>query len=277
MAEQCDLPLPEITHDDFSRAWTRFELVAKAKEWNDQRQVAIVPTLLRGKLVDYYLDLTADEKETLKKMKEALMEKAGIGKDRLMAGKAFISRCQQPGEKVDDFCGELKSLFKLAYPGEALLTSEVLLQRFLTGLTPSLSRQLLMRGKPSNMEEATKTAKEIEYALNFDERPSEYSNEVNAVKEESHLIQKMQQAFEQISRRLEAIETKFSKPSTTTGNIPSYNSGSQPRTWRNGNNRRSRVQDSRCWECGEIGHIRRNCPQLKESGSARTVGGWPGK
>ena len=31
---QMDLPLPEITMENFLHAWTRFELVAIAKEWN---------------------------------------------------------------------------------------------------------------------------------------------------------------------------------------------------------------------------------------------------
>ena len=34
MAQSLDIPLPELTTDDFQRAWTRFELVAKAKEWD---------------------------------------------------------------------------------------------------------------------------------------------------------------------------------------------------------------------------------------------------
>ena len=49
-----DLPLSEITIGNVHWAWMRFELVAKAKEWNVARQKLILPTLLRGKLVDYY-------------------------------------------------------------------------------------------------------------------------------------------------------------------------------------------------------------------------------
>ena len=54
MAESMDIPLPELTVENFKRAWTRFELVAKAKEWNAAKQLIVLPTLLRGKLVDYY-------------------------------------------------------------------------------------------------------------------------------------------------------------------------------------------------------------------------------
>ena len=30
-----NLPLPEITTDDFERSWTRFHLVAAASKWDD--------------------------------------------------------------------------------------------------------------------------------------------------------------------------------------------------------------------------------------------------
>ena len=34
MSTQSEIPLSEITREDFKRAWMRFELVAKAKEWD---------------------------------------------------------------------------------------------------------------------------------------------------------------------------------------------------------------------------------------------------
>jgi len=47
MAEM-DLPLPEITKEDFLHVWTRFELVATAKEWNTAKRATVLPTLLCG-------------------------------------------------------------------------------------------------------------------------------------------------------------------------------------------------------------------------------------
>ena len=55
-----------------------------------------------------------------------------------------MSRCQKPGERVADFATDLKKLFVESYPGEEV-TSTVLLQRFVTGLLPAISRQLLLR------------------------------------------------------------------------------------------------------------------------------------
>ena len=71
-------------------AWTRFELVSTAKEWNTEKPVMILPTLLHGKLVDYYVELDEAIKASMKLLKTALMTRAGLIKDPLTAGKIFI-------------------------------------------------------------------------------------------------------------------------------------------------------------------------------------------
>ena len=96
---QLDLPLPEITVADFQRSWTRFELVASAKEWDAAKQKLILPTLLRGKLVDSYVALNESAHETLVSIKKALMESVGIAHDPLTAGQAFMC-CHQGSERL---------------------------------------------------------------------------------------------------------------------------------------------------------------------------------
>jgi hypothetical protein len=63
------------------------------------------------------------------------MKEAGLAQD---PGKSFTSHSQRPGEKATDFAIHEK-LFQQAYPGEEL-TSGILLQRFLTGLAPTVSQ-----------------------------------------------------------------------------------------------------------------------------------------
>jgi len=153
--------------NDFQRSWTRFELVATAKEWDATKQKLILPTLLRGKLVDAYVQLNETTRENLGSIKKALMEAVGIARDPLTAGQAFMSRHQSVGESVRDYAADIKKLFKESYPEEAQ-SSPVLLQRFLTGLAAPICRQLLLKGKPTAIEQAIIDAISIEYALNFE-------------------------------------------------------------------------------------------------------------
>ena len=164
MATSLELPLPELLAEDFQRSWTRFKFVAAAQEWNANKQLTVIPTLLRGKLIDAYVELDNAIKSDLARLKAALQERAGKKEDPLVASRNFNQRKQDHSEKVVD---SLKKLYKSAYPGEAV-TSTVLLQCFLTGLRPEIARQLLLRNRPTDFAAALKDAIEIEYALEFD-------------------------------------------------------------------------------------------------------------
>jgi len=74
--------------------------------------------------------------------KKALMQNAGILCDPLSAGQAFMSRHQLTGETVRDYARHLSKLFKESYPEEAQ-TSAILLQKFLTGLSPPKGEALI--------------------------------------------------------------------------------------------------------------------------------------
>jgi len=63
---QLELPLPELLVEDLKRGWTRFEFVATPKEWNEAKQLTVIPILLRGKLIDNYAELEDKVKKDVK-------------------------------------------------------------------------------------------------------------------------------------------------------------------------------------------------------------------
>ena len=250
---QFELPLPGVTAEDFLRAWKRFELVATVKEWNPEKRAKVLPTLLRGKLVDIYIDLDNGTKADLKK--------AGLIKDPLVVGKEFIVHSQVQGEIVERFAEELLRLFSQAYPTEAP-TSDILLQQFLTGILPSIG---LLRGKPTTLKQAIKDASDIEYALSFESSP-ESRKEINVVtqKQGPTELQKLQETLDKVSKRLETLELNLSKKEDNAPSRGNRRSGRQTQQ----NFRQA------CWHCGEIGHFQRNCP-LNYNGPVQPVGSWP--
>ena len=206
MAESLKLPLPELVVEDFKRGWKRFELVANAKGWDAARQLAVIPTLLRGKLIDYYVELSDAAKSDLGRLKAALLDRTGVKTDTLLASKQFTRRSQGPDEKIKDFAFVLKQLFKEAYPAESL-DSAVLLQHFLTGLRPEIGRQLLLRNRPDTFANALKDAEEIEHALAFDS--GEGINAIQHKKKQSERqdTPALSQTLEALTKRLESLET----------------------------------------------------------------------
>ena len=86
------LTLLEIAVDEFERSWTRVELISAANEWEKEKTLAIIPALLRGKLLDLYATLTTEEKGDLVRLKKALSDRAGLTKDPLTSAKRFGER-----------------------------------------------------------------------------------------------------------------------------------------------------------------------------------------
>ena len=125
-----DIPLPEITAEEFDRSWTRFKYVALAKEWGEDKQLTIILTLLRRQLLDDYISLSEEEKSDMNTLKTTLAKRAGLVKDPL---KEFQSRKQNQLEKVNSYLTDIKKLFSEAFPREPT-TSGVLLTKFLTDL-----------------------------------------------------------------------------------------------------------------------------------------------
>eukprot|EP00731_Ephydatia_muelleri_P003232 Em0001g3232a len=165
------LALPEISVDNFEQSWTRFEFVAVANKWDNGRELAILPALLRGKLQDFYITLGDSEKKDLPTLKKSLRDRAGLTKDPLTSAKKFTEKKQDSKESVRDFEVELRKLFAEAYPDDEADRSSVLLGRFVTGLLPDITKQILLRGVPTKMEDAVRSAIEIERALGFQTAP----------------------------------------------------------------------------------------------------------
>eukprot|EP00731_Ephydatia_muelleri_P007192 Em0003g1440a len=53
----------EKTTEDFKHSWTKFHLAVAANNWEKEKELAVLPALLRGKLVEYYVTLEDDEKD----------------------------------------------------------------------------------------------------------------------------------------------------------------------------------------------------------------------
>ena len=67
-----------------------------------------------------------------------------------------------PRQKSRGFCKRVEETFWQTYPEEGI-SSNVLLQLFLTGLLAPASCQVLLHGKPTTFAQAIKNAMEIEY------------------------------------------------------------------------------------------------------------------
>ena len=250
------LPLPEITTDDFERSWTRFHLVAAASKWDDEKKLLMLPALLRGKLVEIFISLSAEEKETLTKLKQALSDRAGITRDSLTSAKAFSERKQGAYESVRDYEIDLTRLFKEAYPNEDTTKSAVLLQGFLGGFRPEITRHILLKGTPNKPEDALKEALAVERALAF-QGSEKHETPVQVVRtkttppaaEKCEDPRELQKLMSEMLIRLQSLESGLAERRKT--------------------DEAQRRDRRRCFTCHKLGHISRNCPTSEPRNSER--------
>lgn len=284
MATQVDLPFQRsLLKSYLERAWTRFELVSTVKEWNAEKQVSIMPTLLWGKLVDYYVELDATTKADVKQLMMALiMIKSTSCSGSTNSSEVVHLSLSTLGWNSWRLHQSLKKLFKQAYPNEEL-TSAILLQCFLTGLTSPICRQLLLCGQPTTFEQAVENAKAVKYAFDFETKSTKPSTkDVNPISKphplkDQKLAIQLQQALNQMLKCLEALETRL-QPTDAKQATHECN---PPRNHRSNNRARYASIDDHShqgyWECGELGHFWHDCPQLNYQGPARPVDSLPRK
>ena len=71
-----------------------FRICGCCPKWDANKQLTVIPTLLSGKLIGYYMELNDGIKTDLTLLKAALQEKAGKKEDPLMASRRF-NQCNQ--------------------------------------------------------------------------------------------------------------------------------------------------------------------------------------
>ena len=64
-----------LQHDDARLWFRRFEICAAANEWDAEKQLLRLPTLLRGRSWAIYESLSDADKETYTKLKKAILDR----------------------------------------------------------------------------------------------------------------------------------------------------------------------------------------------------------
>ena len=108
MATPLDLTFPKIASGEFHQAWTHFELVASAKEWNNERKKLVFSTLLGGKLVQYYMEADEITHGNLANLKTFLVNRVGLARNPFTLSQLLMSCSQHPGERILDYVSDLK-------------------------------------------------------------------------------------------------------------------------------------------------------------------------
>ena len=239
----------------------RFDAIIEA-EGKEQKAAAIMRTCLKGDAAMVIQSMSEDDRKQIDAIKEELRKNFGKRKDELAAQREFHSRKLEPGETIGKY---VRSLKKLAVEG--------FLKCVGAGLDSIIKGQFI-EGLPSDLSDQLSTALQYKVAeaslvdvVNFASNWQKYQTRetfqacektIHVAQVETDINRIVSEAVETAVKGLE--ETISSMVDAQVNRI--YKNTSLD-TNRNGRpqSRRPEPNSKRCFECNQVGHLRRNCPQ----------------
>lgn len=216
--------------------FVRFDICGDANKWDDAIKAVKLPTLLEGEALAAWLELSTEAKKTYAVTKKELM--AAMTPTSFTTLEMFRQRKMVPGEALPVFLHDLKQLLEQAMPGlDSTAKEQLLLHQFVAGLPSAISKQLRATGNTTELRPTVERAKLLT-ALENEQQAAAVASPSNPIVEK--LSEQVAALTEQVSA-LSALQQRKQEEF-----IP----------------RAGRPVLVRCYNCGKVGHIRRNCRNL---------------
>jgi len=235
-----------------ARSWfRRFEVCAAANEWDNEKKLRRVPTLLKGRAWAVYDALTDAETDTYAHLKAALLEQLSPDTDeeKLRARDELARRrFREDVESVDKLARDLERLLEKASPDlpAAVRSTELRFHLINAPLPEKISFQLKLLPK-ENYRETISKAREL-ILIYHRANKTEQTNQLAPGPDIDHL-DRLQEAVQQVSQQMAALGTSLSVPARHK----CYACRRPGRIAQNCSSRR--LRDIECFSCGRKGHV----------------------
>lgn len=253
-------PFTGTDGEDWDTWIGRFE--ARTAQLTESDKLHVLVSLLEGRALDICASLSEEKQQNYSTVKSILGNAFSSKVDELQAFAAFSQASRQPNESVQSFGDRLKKLARWVYHNQTDTNEQVIqtvVNRFICGLQDSWLQRKLFVDKPKTVDEAISKVAELhrQQEVIASLTPASGSAEALQACPASSLGARngVPAAWRQNSTHAEDTRTAAATGSASTPGPNPAEIRSIGRTAR---------QPFRCYGCGEVGHIRRFCPNTRQ-------------
>ncbi|KRZ48930.1 hypothetical protein T02_15513 [Trichinella nativa] len=238
------------------------EMYFRAAHISPERRAALVQYHTDAEVRGVMRAMHVQETDDYDGLKSALFEAFEVRSCPERFSAEFFRRKQQQGESVRVYAGHLRWLFPKAFPGLSGAADKILLQQFKAGLSADAVKIAVLRSGTDSFAEAIEVAAREERVWR---ELTTLKASVSSVKADADQEDK-QPAVEVMEATAAAVTTRKEVgeelaelvrqlKELLTSNTPAAAKRSLPQRRR----RPEKKGSLRCWTCGGLGHISREC------------------
>ena len=242
--------------------YAQFEIVAKLNNWNDHQKAAYLATSLKGPALAVLGNLAPADRQKLDVLVVALKNRFGASHQTELSRMKFKNRVKQRDESLPELAEDIERLSRLSYPDAPPTLRDVLARdQFMDALPDEDTRLRIKQERPPTLRRALETALELEsfsIAARQRNRVARGTELLGSQTAPATLVDRrpqravgncsqLEEGSLQVTKILERLERSMKQ--CLDGVLAAAKERQRP------------SKDPGCWNCGDLNHIRRNCPK----------------